>query len=417
MLGFDPEAAVVAYLATMSPEAQARAIAYTREGEWLLLFGWLATLIIAFVIVRTNVLVRIRERVEQGRDRPTLATYLVALAFTGMAFVLTLPWAAFAQWNRHRNYGLSNQTLLEWLAEQAIIGALAMIVLPIFLVLLYRLIWTFRRTWWLWAAPLVAAFMIIGMVISPLYVEPLFNTYKPAPPGPMRDAIVALAEKTGTPHDKIYIYDGSRQSNAYTANVSGLFGSARVALSDTMFKKGADLAEVMAVVGHEMGHYRRDHILWATAIYSIGAALGFLLAAWLFPLFRGLLFAGRVGGIEDPAGLPVLWAVAATLGLLATPINNSISRVMEADADRYSLTWAREPDGMAEALIKTAEYRAPSPARWEEIVFYSHPSVESRIRTAMRWKAANAPAITTPPPAQTADPSLAAEATEPPAKE
>jgi STE24 endopeptidase len=98
-------------------------------------------------------------------------------------------------------------------------------------------------------------FITVMMVLAPIYIEPIFNKYTPAPAGPVRDQVVAMAKANGIPADKIFVYNGSKQSNAYTANVSGLFGSARVAMSDTMFKQGADLAEVRGVVGHEMGHY------------------------------------------------------------------------------------------------------------------------------------------------------------------
>ena len=82
--------------------------------------------------------------------------------------------------------------------------------------------------------------------------------------------------------DTIYVYDGSKQSNRYTANVSGLGGTARVAMSDVVFKKHADVAEVRGVVGHEMGHYAHLHVLWLTAVFSLMAAIGFFLVDRLF---------------------------------------------------------------------------------------------------------------------------------------
>ena len=214
----------------------------------------------------------------------------------------------------------------------------------------------------------------------------------------MRDAVVQLAEQTGTPSDKIYIYDGSKQSDRYTANVSGLFGSARVAMSDVMSRKGADLAEVRGVVGHEMGHYVRGHILWLVGMMIVVAVVGFWLTDRLYPLARRLLAANTVGDISDPAGLPVVMVVVAALGFLATPVFSSMTRITETDADRFSLVHANEPYGLAKALIKTAEYRAPSPSAIEEFIFYSHPSVENRIRKAMEWKAAHSAEAGAPQP-------------------
>jgi STE24 endopeptidase len=191
------------------------------------------------------------------------------------------------------------------------------------------------------------------------------------------------------PGDKIFIYNGSRQSNRYTANVAGLFGSARIAMSDTMFSKGADLAGVRAVVGHEMGHYARMHSVWLAAVFSLLAIFLFWLTNELYPYVVHWTGAREVAAIDDPAGLPVVAIILATLSLLLTPLLNTTSRVAEADADSFSLEHARAPDALAKELVKTVEYRAASPGRLEEIIFYDHPSVERRVRKAMDWKAAH----------------------------
>ena len=228
---------------------------------------------------------------------------------------------------------------------------------------------------------------VVAMLLTPTFIEPLFNKYTPAPPGPTRDAVVALAKATGVPSDKIYIYNGSKQSNRYTANVSGLGSAARVAMSDTMFSQGADLAEVKGVVGHEMGHYARQHIIWGTLFMTVLALAGFFLVDRLFEPAARLLGATGVGDIADSAGLPVIFAVLAVLGLIATPLQNTFTRWEEADADHFSLVHAHEPDGLSKALVKTIEYRASSPSDLEEFIFYDHPSVEHRVRAGMDWKA------------------------------
>lgn len=255
--------------------------------------------------------------------------------------------------------------------------------------ILYALIRRAPKRWWLWGGLVTSLFVIFAIVIGPVLIEPLFNKYTPAPPGPVREAVVEMAEANGVPSDKIFIYNGSRQSNRYTANVSGLFGSARVAMSDTMFAQGADMAEVKGVVGHEMGHYVHMHSLWMAGVLSLLAMIAFWLVDRLFPLAARLLGARGVEGIADPAGLPVLSAVLSVLALLATPVTNTLIRTMEADADNFSLQRVGEPDGLAKALVKTIEYRAATPGKWEEIIFYDHPSVGWRVRNAMDWKAAH----------------------------
>lgn len=391
MTNFDPGGATAQWLATLSPQETARAIAYTHGSHWLILWSFLVSALVAWIIVRTGLLVAIRSRIERRRRRPVMASFAVALVYSAMSWALTLPWAIYQGWWREKQYGLTSQALGGWLGEAVIGAAISVVATSLLLVAIYALIQRARRFWWAWAAGVTAAFIVIGLVVSPLVIEPIFNTYTPAPDGPVRDAVVTLAKQTGTPSDKIFIYDGSKQSDRYTANVSGLFGTARVAMSDTMFKQGADLAEVRGVVGHEMGHYVRAHILWTVGILVLLSVLAFWLTDRLYPVAHRLLRADRVGDISDPAGLPVLALVLAFLGVLGTPVFATMTRTMEEDADHFSLVHANEPDGLSKALIKTAEYRAPSPSAIEEFMFYDHPSVENRIRRAMEWKATHPP--------------------------
>lgn len=393
-MSIDPAAETARWLATISPEDLERAVDYTRGGHWLLLWGAVVSIVVSWIIIRTGVLSGIRDRLERRRKRPKLVSLLVGVVWLLMGFVLTLPWAIYQDWWREKQFGLTEQPLAGWLGEAVLQTAISTVFLGLLIVALYFIIRHARRLWWAWGAGLTAVAIILLLLVTPIFIEPLFNDYTPAPDGPMRDSVVELAQRTGTPDDRIFIFDGSKQSDRYTANVSGLFGSARVAMSDVMFAKGADLSEVRGVVAHEMGHYVHMHSLWLTGFMIVLAAIGFWLVDRLFPMAKRLLGANRVGDVSDPAGLPVLAVIGAVLGLLSTPVQSTLIRLIEADADRFSLIHANEPDGLSKALIKTAEYRAPSPSAIEELLFYDHPSVENRIRMAMEWKAthpANAP--------------------------
>ena len=390
MAAFDPAAATAAYMATLSPAGHAKATAYTQGGHWLLLWGWLATVIAAWLIIRSSVLVRVEVGLERKKPRLILVSMILTTIYVLADAVLELPWQIYSGWWREKSYGLTSQPLPGWLGEQTINLIISVVVTALFMAALYALIRRAPRTWWLWAGGLTAVFLVLIFVLGPILIEPLFNTYTAAPPGPVRDTVVALAEKAGVPHDKIYIFNGSKQSNRYTANVSGLFGSARVAMSDVMFQKGADIAEVRGVVGHEMGHYKRGHVIWGTLTDCLLAIAAFGLIQLSFPWAAGLLGA-KVGGIADPAGLPVIMAVFATLTLLSTPVNATLTRMFESDADAFSLRVANEPDGLSKALVKTIEYRASSPSALEELLFYDHPSVEHRVRRAMEWKVTHPP--------------------------
>nr|MBP8248102.1 M48 family metalloprotease [Phenylobacterium sp.] len=305
--------------------------------------------------------------------------------------LLTLPWSAYEDWWRQKSYGLTDQAFGGWLGETLTMVLISLIMTAALASGVYAVMRKAPRTWWAWSGGLVAVAFMVIMVLAPVFIEPLFNTYTPAPAGPVRDTVVTMANANGVPSDKIYVYNGSKQSNRYTANVSGLFGTARVAMSDTMFKQGADLAEVKGVVGHEMGHYVHMHSIWLASAFGALALVLFFLVDRLFAPVARLLGAKDVNGISDPAGLPVIWIIMAVLGLLATPITSSLVRVAETDADRFSLERFNEPDGLAKALVKTIEYRAATPSKLEEVLFYDHPSVGGRVRMAMDWKAAHPP--------------------------
>ena len=391
MTTFDPAAATAAYLATVPSESHARAQAYTQGGHWLILWTALIGVAVLWLILRSGLLVRLRDRLAaRGAGAGRITLVVLAAAFA-LEIILNLPWSVWSDWAREKAYGLTDQPLSGWLSETLLMSAIGLVGAVILGEGVYALIRRAPRVWWAWSGGLVSLFLLVGMVAAPVAIDPLFNRYEPAPPGPVRDAVVALAKANGVPADRIFIYDGSRQSNRYTANVSGLMGSARIAMSDVMFKKDADIAEVRAVVAHEIGHYVLGHV-WRNWIFlSALAFLGLFLVDRLFPLAAHLLGARDVRGLADPAGYPVIGVLLIIMGLVANPLSASFTRWAEIDADRFSLQQANEPDGLARALVKTIEYRAATPGRLEEILFYTHPSVSSRIRMAMDSKAARLP--------------------------
>lgn len=397
--GFDPAAATAAYLATLSPEAHAKATAYTQGGHWVLLWGTLIGILVSWIVIKTGVLVRVRGGVEAKRGRPWLAVLAVVVVDGIIEGILSVPWDAYSNWWREKSYGLTSRPFPGWLGEHMLLMTVGLISTLIIFSLLYWLIRRAPKTWWLWAGLGMTVVSVVFFILQLFLLEPMLNSYKPAPPGPVRDQVVAMAKQVGVPSDKILIYDGSKQSNRYTANAGGIFGFGRVAMSDVMFKKDADLAEVRGVVGHEMGHYVRKHVLIGDAEVGLITLIGLFLVDRLFPFAARVLGAKGVTGLADPAGLPVIGVILAVLGLIATPLSNTFSRWVEADADHFSVVHFNEPDGLAKALVKTIEYRADSPSKLEEVIFYDHPSVGARVRAMMDWKAAH-PKADPPAPVQ-----------------
>lgn len=380
---FNPEAATRVYIDSLGPEQLAKAAAYTAGNHWLLLWGLVVSAIVTWIIVRAGLLDRVVARFA-GRG-PNLRAFLVSAVFLLVSTLITLPWSLYEGWWRERGYGRTSQPLGDYLGQDAIGTALTVLIGALFLTGVYALIRRTGKRWWLWSGALTAAAASFLLLLSPILIEPLFNDYKPVPPGEVRDALVVMAKEAGVPPDRIFVYDGSRQSNNFTANVAGLGGSARIAISDVAFK-GASLDEVKAVTGHEIGHYVLGHVWRGVIVISVLAVVFFFLADRLYPRFASAF--GSRAALADPVGLPVLLFIVGVLGLFAQPVMNTLSRMDETESDMYSLKTVGLPDALASALVKTAEYRDPRPGALQEILFYTHPSVERRVRRAMEWKAA-----------------------------
>lgn len=382
-MSFDPAAATAAYIDSLGPEALAKAAAYSAGNHWLLLWGLLVSALVTWIIVRLGWLDRLQARLGARRN---LAAFLVSSATFLLIAVLTLPWTLWTDHLRERAYGRTSQPLADWLGQTALSTAITLVLAGLFFLGVYALIRGAGRRWWLWAGGLAAAAVTAMLLAGPVFIQPLFNQYTPLPEGPVRTAIERHAIEAGVPTDRIFVYDGSRQSNNFTANVSGVFGSARIAISDVALK-GADLDEVEAVTGHEIGHYVLGHVWRSVALLAGLAVLFFFLIDRLYPRFARAF--GARAALDEPAGLPVLLFMASLFGLLVMPVQNALIRQGEREADRYSLETVGKPDALARALVKTADYRDPRPHPIAEALFHTHPSVERRVRAAMDWKAAN----------------------------
>jgi STE24 endopeptidase len=379
-----PAAETARYIDSLGPEALAKAQAYTTGNHWLLLAGLGVSLLIAWLIVRLRLLDKVSGRLS-GRSW-ALMTLGVSLAYFAISDLIGLPWTLYTDWQRQHAYGLSKQPLGDFLGQWALGEAIGIVLGALFMLGVYAIIRKTGARWWLWGAGLTAAGILLVQLAVPSLIMPLFNKYEPVPPGEVRTALEKIADDVQIPHDRIFMFNGSRQSERFTANVAGLGPTARIAIADVALKE-ASLAEVRAVTGHEAGHYKLGHVWRSVVVLPLLAMLFFYLLNRLFTPAARLL--GTDAQLGEARGLPVFMAVGAVLGLLVTPITNSLTRIGESEADAYSLKTVNEPDALASALVKTAEYRYPRPSALEEMLFYTHPSVEKRVLRAMEWKAAN----------------------------
>ncbi|MBH5321043.1 M48 family metallopeptidase [Aurantiacibacter sediminis] len=383
-MAIDPAAATQAYIDTLSAEELALARDYTTGNHWLLLAGLLVSAFVTWVIVRSGVLDKVAKKLEARGF--FLRTFSIALVFLLVSSILALPFGIYEDWWRETQYGRTSQPLADFLSQGAIGTIISAVLGGLFLTGLYLLIRKAGRFWWAWSGALVAGAASFLLLLSPVFIEPIFNQYQYIPEGEVRDAVLELAADAGVPEDRVFMFDGSRQSNNFTANVSGVGGSARIAISDVAMDE-ASLDEVKAVTGHEIGHYVLGHVWRTLIVISILAVLVFFLTDRTYGWFAHKF--GSDAALKDPRGLPVLAFTFGLYFLLVTPVTNAMTRIGEREADAYSLETVGLPDALSGALIKTAEYRYPLAGPVEEAIFYTHPTVENRIRRAMEWKAAN----------------------------
>jgi STE24 endopeptidase len=403
--GLDPDAATEAYLATLSDAARARSDAYFEGGYWLLLINAAYAAGVALILLFTRLSSGMRSFTESILPWRWLQTFVYAALFIVVVAALTFPLTMYEGFTREHEYGMSNQTFEAWLSEYFISLAVNVVLSSIFITGIYAIVRRAPNTWWIWGTAATAVFMTVAIMLAPVYISPLFNDYTPMPEGQLKQEILSMARASGVPADNVYVVDQSRQTTRISANVQGIFGTTRISLNDNLLERGTP-AEVKAVMGHEIGHYVLGHIFELIVYFSLLAGVGFAFVHFGFhALHRAFGGMWGVRDVADPAGLPVAFLLLAAYGLAATPVQNTITRSNEAEADIYGLNAAREPDGFATIALKLSEYRKLDPTPLEEFIFFTHPSGRSRISMAMHWKAENMNenkvGATAPPPAET----------------
>lgn len=383
---FSVEKATNAYLHEVSGKARARSDAYFEGKYWLILWDMLYTLLVAGLLLWTKASAAMRNLAQAVTRSRFWQVPIYAMQFLIAVTVLQFPLTLYEDFFREHAYGLSNQTFLGWLSDFGIHFAVSLIALTILLTIIYAVVRASRQQWWLWGAIVTVAFMALLMLIYPVYIAPLTNTYTPMKPGLLKTKIVSLAKANGIPADDIYVSNASKQSDRISANVSGFAGTTRITLNDNLLKR-CNNREIMAVMGHEMGHYVLGHVYILLTWMGLLILIGFVFVNWGFGILTSI-FGGNwdVRTIDDPAGLPVILALFSIFLFFATPVQNTISRTIERQADIFGLNAARQPDGFATVTLKLAQYRKLSPSPLEEFIFYDHPSGRSRIHMAMQWK-------------------------------
>jgi STE24 endopeptidase len=388
---FDPAAATKAWLNSVPSNQREKSDAYFEGGYWLILWNFLLAVAISVFLLASRFSARLRDFSERVTKVKNFQIACYAIPYLLLVYALSFPLNLYQNFFREHEYSLANQSFAPWFREQLLGLALTLVAGTLLVVAFYAVFRRAPRTWWIWGTIVMIIFSGTLVLIAPVYIEPLFNTYKPLTDPKIRDPILAMARANEIPVKQVFEVDASRQTTRVSANVSGLLGTTRVALNDNLLKQ-CTLPEIRAVMAHEMGHYVLNHGAKLLTYLGILILVGFALTRILFD--AAVTRWGekwRVRGIADSAGLPLLALIFSTLLFFATPVLNTVVRITEREADAFGINTSREPDGMAKVALKLGVYRKLDPTPLEELIFFDHPSGRARIRMAMDWKAADLP--------------------------
>jgi STE24 endopeptidase len=385
----DPAAATQAWLDSVPQDKREKSDAYFEGGYWLILWNYLVAAVISILLLFSQISARLRDFSERVTRYKTLQVACYSIAYLLLVYVLTFPLNVYEHFFREHQYGFATQSFAAWFREQLIGLGITLMGGTIFLIVLYAVFRRAPKTWWIWGTAVAVIFSFFVLFIAPVFIEPLFNTYKPLTKPEISEPILAMARANQIPVKQVFEVDASRQTTRVSANVSGILGTTRIALNDNLLKQ-CTVPEIREVMAHEMGHYVLNHGAKLLTYLGIFVLIGFALTRILFDAAtRRWGDKWGVRGIADAAGLPLLALIFCTLLFLATPLLNTVVRVTEREADAFGINTAREPDGMAKMALKLGAYRKLNPTPLEEFIFYDHPSGRARIRMAMDWKAAN----------------------------
>jgi STE24 endopeptidase len=323
-----------------------------------------------------------------GALRDTLATIsprwwlqlpLMLIVFGGAYRVMTLPLSWLAGFWLPRRFGLSHQTLGGWAADTLKAG----LVGSIFAIIAAEIVYAFLRAtawWWLWSTLGLLALSTLVTLVAPVWLLPIFYRLSPLADLELRDRLMALARRAGTPVLGVWVADQSRKSRTANAAVTGLGRTRRIILFDTLLRDFTP-DEVEAVLAHELAHDRHGDLWRGLAVQAVltGAIL------WCADLgLRAGVARLQLASPGDLAALPLLGLIFLVATLIGLPLVNWWSRRRERQADDFALRIATYPQAFIDALERLASLnlaeRDPHPLK--EILLYSHPSIGRRIGRA-----------------------------------
>ncbi len=378
-----------------TPHIPARAIAYQRLHRVINLTGIAWSIGGLWLFIRLGVSTRLRTTLYRLLKRPlpqeeSTPTFRVLALYSVVFLVIVRLWSLpFGLANRavEAHYGFGRQSLGGYFADILMGLLLELPLIP----LVWGGYWLFVRSprhWWQWAWGLLTPLLLFQFVIQPVVISPLYNHYTPLPESPLRQDILALASRAGIPETRVFVEDTSKRTAHVNAYVIGLGMSRRIVLNDTGLKE-LPKDEMLAMVGHEMGHYVEGHIwiFFVCSVFGAGFFLWFL--AKVLPLQTKRLYRlGFVTHTTDLAGLPSILLTISLFLLIQYPVINLTSRYLEHRADAFALRVTHLNEAAARLQVGFAErdFIDPDPPRILHLWFGTHPTIKERIEFALTEK-------------------------------
>jgi Zn-dependent protease with chaperone function len=338
------------------------------------------------IILGLRISARLRDFAAHAK-RPYLIAVIYVVLFTIVTAIFNFPLAYYAGYVVPHQFNLANQSFGAWIGDEAkelMIGMiLSVIVVPLALLGIRK----FKR-WWLVLAIGSIPVIIIFFVIAPVFIDPVFNKFEPLRDQVLKQKLLDEAARAGIAGGRVYQVDKSKQTKTMNAYVTGLGPTKRIVMWDTLLAK-LDHDEVLAVMGHEMGHYVLHHLWQGVAWSVLGSFVILFLAQRIYEW--GLARWGERLGVTapgDPASLPWLLIIVSTISFIGSPIENGISRHYEHQADVFGVELTHLNHATAVSFVKFAEDSKvnPRPHPFIEFWRYSHPSLARRIDFVLHYK-------------------------------
>lgn len=341
-----------------------------------------------FVALQTGMVAKLIDKFSKLKNY--LARLLLSVSSIYiLGYLIKLPFIFYSSYVLEHNFGLSPQSFPAWAQEQFGFFAVSLVIVP-FVAACFLLIRRYQHTWFIPVWILTSIVAIFVAFVEPIVIEPLFNKFQPLPESSLRQSIKALCTKVELPNLEIQVADKSKQTKKINAYVNGVGSSKRIVLYDTLVKELPE-DQIIAVLAHELGHYKLKHVLTGLAIAIAGSLPLLYLAQILSDKYVAKL--PRNWGIKSNSD-PTLFAVYCMIiwigPLFIAPIPSFISRMFESEADAYAIRVTKNPMAAARAFAMLSEKNIsdPDPPAFIEFWFFSHPSIKHRIDYALSQREA-----------------------------